>query len=176
MNTLGDIIAACINSAGGVAGDGSACGNMFSATGSGGTFPTDTITAALKIAQRPGVNVAALFALVTPAAPFQPTISQPNDFTIAVNYTGGSINAPTALASDASGNVWVANGGNNTVTELAHTGSVMSGGGFTFALNLPSSIAIDSTGTAWVTNKGNNTISRFSAAGAAIGAPLTAEV
>jgi DNA-binding beta-propeller fold protein YncE len=50
----------------------------------------------------------------------------------------------------------------------------MSGGGFTFALNLPSSIAIDSTGNAWVTNKGNNTISRFSAAGAPIGAPLTA--
>jgi len=33
-------------------------------------------------------------------------------------FTGGSINAPYGIAIDSSGNVWIANGGNSTITEL----------------------------------------------------------
>jgi len=178
IDTLADILAACVNSAGGTAGDGSACGNLFSAANPGGTpgsAPTDTITAAMNIAQHPALNVSSLYAIATPTAPFQPTLgSQPNDFTIAVNYTGGNLSSPSALASDAAGNVWVANSGGNTVTELNHTGAVLSGSGYTGNLNAPSAIAIDAAGNVWVTNKGSNTVTKLTSSGSiASGSPFT---
>jgi streptogramin lyase len=96
---------------------------------------------------------------VVPQSPFIPTEPQPNDFTLAVNFTGGALNTPSALAADATGNIWVTNSGGNTVTELSHSGAVLSGSGFTATLNQPSAIAFDLNGVAWITNKGNNTIS-----------------
>jgi hypothetical protein len=178
IDTLADILAACINSAGGTAGDGSACGSLFSAANPGGTpgsAPTDTITAAMNIAQHPALNVGSLYALATPTAPFQPTLgSQPNDFTIAVNFTGGNLGSPSSLASDSSGNVWVANSSGNTVTELSHIGAVLSGSGYTGSLNAPSAIAIDAAGNVWVANKGNNSVSKLTSTGSiASGSPYT---
>jgi streptogramin lyase len=115
-----------------------------------------------------------LFGLAASSPPFQPTLStQPNDFTIAVNFTGGNLSAPSALASDASGNVWIANSGGNTLTEMSHAGAVLSSSGFTNGLNNPSGIAIDPSGAAWVANKGNNTVSRFTIAGAPAAAPYS---
>ena len=76
INSLGDSVASCINSAGGVAGDGSACGALFTlATPIGGTAPTDTIQAILDILKNPTLNVSALFDLSPAAAPFQPSLS-----------------------------------------------------------------------------------------------------
>jgi len=177
INTLADILAACINSSGGIAGSGTNCGTLFSAANPGGTLgtaPADTITAAMNIAQNPALNITSLFRLVQPSPPFQPVLStQPNDFTIAVNFTGGNLSAPSALASDASGNVWTANAGGNTVTELSHAGSVLSGSGYVNSLNTPSAIAVDASGGVWVANKGNNTVSKFTIAGTAAAAPYS---
>jgi hypothetical protein len=76
INTLGNVVASCINSPGGIAGDGSACGNLFTlATPSGGQAPTDTVGALLNILKNPTQNVAALFNLSGAAAPFQPSLS-----------------------------------------------------------------------------------------------------
>lgn len=76
INTLGNIVATCINSTGGTAGDGSACGNLFSlATPEEGIAPTDTIGAVLDILNNPSDNVADLYILSAPTAPFQPTVS-----------------------------------------------------------------------------------------------------
>ena len=84
INTLGDVLAACINSSGGVAGDGSACGTLFAlSTPSGGTAPTDTITAMLNIANHPTVNINGLFNLSSPTSPFQPSLnSAPSTFDV----------------------------------------------------------------------------------------------
>jgi hypothetical protein len=174
--TLADDLAACVNSGGGTAGDGGGCGDLFSYTKIGSTAPTDTITAMMNIAQNPAaVNVMKLYQLATPASPFQPTLTtQPNDFTVAVNYTGGGITAPVALAADASGNIWIANSASNTVTGLAHTGAPLSGSPFSASFNSPSSVAIDSVGSVWVTNKGNNTVSKLtSSGGVATGSPFS---
>ena len=86
LNSLADVLASCINTAGGTAGDGSACGKLFSyTTPIGGTAPTDTIGAALNIALQPGVNVSSIFGLVTSSGPFQPTLTAtPNDWTVAL--------------------------------------------------------------------------------------------
>jgi trimeric autotransporter adhesin len=87
LYTLSDIVAECINSAGGIAGDGSACGSLFTfATPSGGTVPTETIGAVIDIATMPYTNVAGLFALAPPNGPFQPTLSSaPIDWTLPIN-------------------------------------------------------------------------------------------
>ena len=168
LNSLADIMQSCINSAGGVAGDGSACGNYFAAaTPPGGTAPTDTIMAALNIAQNPGNNVSTLFLQSSPQGAFQPTLgSAPNAWTIAINYVGGGLSSPSGIATDASGNVWLSNKGNNSVTQLSNTGAAVSGaGGFTAgAVSAPTAVAVDQTGKVWVTN-GNNTVTQLSSNG-----------
>ena len=84
INTLGDILAACINSAGGVANDSSPCGTFFQLTKSPST-PSDTIGAVLNLARNPGRNVQALFNMLQAQAPFQTALSvTPNDFTLAI--------------------------------------------------------------------------------------------
>lgn len=75
IQTLGDAISACINSAGGVAGDSNSCGTLFTATTpSGGPPPTDTIGAALNIVKYPALNTCAIYGLVPAQPPFQPTL------------------------------------------------------------------------------------------------------
>jgi GH35 family endo-1,4-beta-xylanase len=82
--SLADVLATCINSRGGVAGDGSICGRLFTlATLPGTAAPTDTVAAALNIAQSPSSNVAELFYLLSPNAPFLPTLATaPADWTL----------------------------------------------------------------------------------------------
>jgi len=172
INTLGDILEQCINSGGGVEGDGSGCGSLFAlAPNAAATvYPTDTITAAMNIAQNPGRNVANLNKLRSASPVFQPALdvnSPPNAWTIAITYTGGGLNAPSSIAADASGNVWVTNSGNASVTELSNAGAAVSGlSGFTAGgFSTPSGIAIDSSGNAWVANSGNNTVTELNSAG-----------
>ena len=56
INTLADILAACVNTTGTGS---SGCGTLFSNT-TYGTAPTDTATAAIHIAQHPGANASPL--------------------------------------------------------------------------------------------------------------------
>ena len=158
INTLADILAGCINSAGPSS---TGCAALFAAaTPAGGTAPANTIAAALNIARNPGQNVATLNALALPTSPYQPTLVLPNDFTLGVTYPVGS--APGAVALDAASNVWVANSGSSSVTKLSRSGTsatYTSGG-----VNLPMSIAIDSGGNAWVANS-NNSLTELSPSG-----------
>jgi streptogramin lyase len=175
--TLADIMAACINSRGGVAKDQSACGNLFDlATTPGGAVPTDTVAAILHIAQNPTWHVGDLYVLATPDAPFGPRLNgAPHDWTMSINYTAGGFNAPHSTTIDAHGNVWVANSGNNTVTMLSQSGtpaasSPLSGNG----LNAPAAVAIDANGNAWVANKGTASVSAFTSGGGTFGlSPFT---
>jgi hypothetical protein len=76
LQTLADIAATCVNSAGGTAGDSSACGKFFTlATPSAGTAPADTAAAILNILNQPTANVPQLFALLDATPPFSPTLS-----------------------------------------------------------------------------------------------------
>jgi hypothetical protein len=77
INTLGNILASCINSTGGSAvgtnsSDGSACGNLFNLTRFGTVAPTNTVGAMINILNNPNQNVSALFNLPQPITPFQP--------------------------------------------------------------------------------------------------------
>jgi DNA-binding beta-propeller fold protein YncE len=182
INTLADILAACVNVTDatyeGANHNSSACSTLFGAATSdgtpSGTQPSDTATAAINIAQHPGANVGTLYDLATATAPFQPILSGssgydgPNDWTIAITYSGGSLHGPHGLAIDSAGYVWVANQARNCISQFnfngvpgaedgydgngsdpSGCGNETSGGGIAG----PSFIAFDPTGQyIWIAN------------------------
>ena len=91
INTIGDILSACINSAGGTSGDSTPCGMLFSLTTPTGLTPaTDTVTALLHLANNPTLNTASLYGLVTPTAPYQPSQPQtPPDLSVRLTVPSG---------------------------------------------------------------------------------------
>lgn len=170
INTLANILAACVSTNGAVTGptNPTPCYTLFTNALSGGTTgtqPLDTATAAINIAHNPGVNIANLLALQTGTPPFQPSLPStpaPNDFTIAISYTGGGLLAPTGVAVDGSGNVWATNDaggdtGYGSISEFNSSGSPLSGSnGYSFAngdtVNVPEGLAVDSSGNVWEAN------------------------
>jgi NHL repeat len=171
INTLANILAACINSTG----PGSAaCTTLFSNAKNGAVTPSDTATAALNIAHNPGANIANLYALQSATSPFQPDLgSAPNDWTISLLFTGGGMAMPGQLAIDAAGNVWIGNV--TTLSEFSPLGAPLSSSsGFTGSVNSPSGLAIDTSGNVWVADYGTNSISEFNSSGSEVsGSPFS---
>jgi hypothetical protein len=95
IDTLGDVVAPCVNSAGGVAGDGSPCGNLFKLTTlPDGPPPTNTVSALLNLANNPGMNTPGLYGLMPSSPAFQPSTAQlPSNFSIGITPTAPA--APT---------------------------------------------------------------------------------
>ena len=112
LYALANALAACVNSNGAIVtgSSPSTCGTLFTAaTPPGGTAPTNTLSAALNIVKNPGNNVALVFNTISAQAPFPNLLTRaPSDWTMSLTVTGGNVNAPTSLAVDADGNVWVA--------------------------------------------------------------------
>ena len=171
---IADALAACVNTTGG-----GACTTLFGYTtntveNANAVQPTDTVGAALNIATNPALNANNILQLGTADAPFPTTFTSANDLTLDVTYTGDGINAPSALAVDATGNVWIANSAGNSVTELAHNGSAVGNSPFTAGkIDAPAAIAIDTTGNVWIANS-NSTLTELSSAGTNVGtSPLS---
>jgi hypothetical protein len=105
LYSLADVLATCVGSAGGVAGDGSPCGVLFSAaTPSGGSAPTDTLTAALRIAQNPKNDVGGIYGLLGGNTPFQPTLTAaPADWALSLSVAVATptISLPTGTYAGA---------------------------------------------------------------------------
>jgi DNA-binding beta-propeller fold protein YncE len=88
--------------------------------------------------------------------------------------SGGGLSTPKGIATDTTGNIWVANSGGSSVTKFDAlgitttdaTGFLSGSTGYTVgSLTAPAAIAIDTNGNAWVAN-GNSTVSEISASGA----------
>ncbi len=169
INSLANVLVTCVNSDGGAG-----CNPLFSnAPDLSGVAPTNTISAALNIARKPGANVAALFAASQITPTFQPTLTAaPNDWSLALTFYADKMVGPYFPAIDSVGNIWVPAYANNTLIEFDPTGKNLSGDGFTGGgLNLPYAIAIDAHDNPWVINFGPvnaSTVSKFSTAGAAL--------
>ena len=170
LNALSNVIAACVNSAGGVAGDGSICGQLFSyaAPGGGGDPPTNTADAVLDIANNPSQNVTSLFYLSPPVSVFQPTMTAPPaewsmailpDITltplsslVAISGTGtGTISL--AQAAPAGGLiVWLtsSNTGAVTVTSPVVIAAGQSSASFSYSGVAAGSSTITATGSGYV--------------------------
>ena len=175
VNTLANILAACVNTSGGVSGDTSPCGQLLSLSGG-----TDTVTAALKMVQSPGHNTSQLYALIVASAPFQPYFTTvPTDFSAAVGYSvPANVQAGTL---DSNGNIWLYTGGysydtmtdqstdtqgaiyvyNNSFSEIF---SITPPGG---GLYYPDGMAGDASGHVYTINA-NNTVSEFNSAPATL--------
>lgn len=69
INSLANALASCVNSTGASS---PPCTTLFTNAQSGGTVPTDTVTAALYIAQNPGANVFNLASIPFPPLPSSP--------------------------------------------------------------------------------------------------------
>jgi PKD repeat protein len=170
INTLANILASCTGT--GAAGS-NGCTLLFGDALSGvskGTMPTDTATAAINIAHNPGSSLASLYALAS-GPPFTPQLTAaPNDFSIALSFTGGGLDGPGGLAADGSGNVWIANELKGSVSELSALGVAISGsGGYTGGgLDDPDCIAIDAFGNVWAGNYFGGGVTELSSSGAAI--------
>jgi hypothetical protein len=173
--SIANILATCVNSAGGTTG----CGTLFAdVTPSGGAAPTDTLQAAVYMSLNPTsanttaypTNLAALCALVTATPAFSSTGgcpgTVPTDWTLGIQYTNsGVLNDPQNVAADASGNIWVVNRNGTTsasLTELsggAPATSVLPGtplvnvstlGGQSISAIQPRNEAIDTNGNVFL--------------------------
>jgi len=138
INTLGNIVAPCINSAGGIAGDLSACGNLFNLTKSGSTAPTSIIGAILNILNNPTQNASSLFDLGGAITPFQPVLSSapstwalpilPIAATPSISIAGGAYSsAQFVTLSDTSTGAtirYTTDGSTPTASSIAYSGTI----------------------------------------------------
>ena len=177
LNTLANIIAACVNSAGSLTGT---CGTLLTNTSVNSVPPVDTFQAALNIAMHPGSNITALYNLSTPVLVYAPALATaPADFTIAIGYNGGALtlgDGALSVAIDAAGNAWISTGhGSATVhalTEISPAGAYYSGAavsassGFgTTSLTSPVGLAIDPSGFVLVANNNPAQVVKFNPSG-----------
>ncbi len=75
-----------------------------------------------------------------------------------VTTFASGFSVPAGLAFDTAGNLYVANAGNNTVSEVSPSGTVS-----TFVstgLNQPESLAFDTSGNLYIANTGDDTVSK----------------
>jgi hypothetical protein len=172
IDTLADILNACTASGGGSEGDGTPCGTLFADADPlsynpefHSTPPTDTIQAAVNIAQHPEgsvfgyqINVSDLYTTLSSlGSPFQPILtSTPNDLSISLNFTGGgglsSASQANYFSLDGAGNLWVTDTAGNRVIEWNNQGVAISPAGGFIADNMvsPGPVAVDTAGNVWV--------------------------
>jgi len=188
INALANILAACVNTSSGAS---SECVELFDCATPGASFSggactvpggsilaTDTLQALLEIARNAGtVPVAGVYDVATRNPVFSPALNAaPSDWTLALNITGGGLDEigfvnsfSKNIAIDASGNAWVVNYFNNSLSEFSPDGTALSANGYTGGgLNNPDAIAIDLSGKVWVANDGVSSLSEFNSAGTAL--------
>ena len=149
-----DTLANLLNSCAGSTAGGSACSGLFAATATSSGAPGNTLDAALNLVRNPAQNVAALYALASSSSAFTPVwASQPSDWTLFINYTGGGMDGPTSLGVDSAGYLWVANYLSGVASVFSPLGAPLFGNGITGSgLNISFGLAVDANNDAWITN------------------------
>jgi hypothetical protein len=84
LNTIANILAACVNNA-------SLCANLFNNTNNiDGNTPRNTLQAAVSMSLMPTQNVSNLFRMPTGTPPFTGLSTQPDDFFLSIAYTSSN--------------------------------------------------------------------------------------
>ncbi len=175
INTIANILAACINSNNTTVSPSTECSTLFNDVNS--TPATDTLQAAYYMATNPTdtvtgtSNIAAVYNIAAATGPFQtplPYASTPNDWTIGVTYSSVSnsgsgtpyiLNKPEYIAIDSTGNVWIVNYGYSSttpaygsLTELSPTGTPLKNVLNTGQIVYPEGIVIDPSNNVYVSD------------------------
>jgi streptogramin lyase len=89
--------------------------------------------------------------------------------TLVGTYNGAGLTAPTSLAVDGLGQIWVTDT-NNAISAFTNSGTAISPatGYQASTLNAPSAIAIDQSGSVWIANQGSSTVTRLIGAAAPV--------
>jgi hypothetical protein len=146
LNTLANALSACAGAA--------ACAPLFAAaTPTSGSAPNNTLDAAFNILRHPANNVAAVYQLASASSVFSPALAAaPPDWMLYATLTGGGVSAPTAIAVDAAGSVWVANY-TGAVSAFTSAGAAVSVNGFTGGgMEESWGLAVAPSGNIWVAN------------------------
>jgi sugar lactone lactonase YvrE len=172
INTLADIVNSCTATSGGAA-----CTSLLTATTiSGGPTPGNTLDAVNNILRNPNSSVSALDALLPTSPAFTPVVaSAAPEWTLAVTWSGGGMNLPTAMAFDSNGNAWVASYF-SMLTELPALGTggtVQQVASSSTALFESYGLTVDGSNNIWVANEqsgnsingGNGNVVKFSNTG-----------
>jgi sugar lactone lactonase YvrE len=172
INTLASILNSCTGSSGGAS-----CTALLTAvTPTGADAAPNTLEAVFDIVRDPVINVSILNGLLPASPAFTPvTASAVPEWTLAVTWSGGGMNLPTAMAFDSSGNAWVASYF-SALTELPPLGvggSVQQVASASGALNESYGLTVDGGNNIWVANEqtsksinsGNGNVVKFSNTG-----------
>jgi hypothetical protein len=152
INTLADIVNSCTATSGGAP-----CTTLFAAaTASGSSTPGNTLDAVYDILRNPTSNVSALDGLLPTNPAFTPVVaSAAPEWTLAVTWSGGGMNLPTAIGLDSSGNGWVASYF-SVLTELPALGTggaVQQVASSSAALMDSYGLTVDGSNNIWVANE-----------------------
>lgn len=81
--------------------------------------------------------------------------------------TNASLSFPLGVAVDKSGNLYIADAGNNRIRRVTPAGVIttVAGDGGTASLNIPSDIVFDAAGTLYIADSGNNRVRAVNPAG-----------
>lgn len=194
LNSVADILVYCVNSPAPYSNCDSLFNLLFTKTKNSDPDPDDsgasgnnnnsgppknTLSAAVYIAHHPAKHVSDLFGLLSHlpvAAPFTPFLgTSPDSFLLALTYTPGDLDGMKQIAIDQPGNVWIANGKGNSVTELSPLGVKLSpAGGYKAGgtLNGPESLVFDSSQNIWITNNLDNTVEAIDTSGKVVVGPF----
>jgi len=133
LNTLGDILASCVNSSGPTS---TPCSTILLGAPSavGAATPSNVWQEALNIARYPAYQTAALYGAASASGPYQSTLgTQPNDLSIGIAYSAGfETNGTTAatfpwdIKADSTDNIWVSGMTSAAVAELSPAGTLLS--------------------------------------------------
>ena len=88
-----------------------------------------------------------------------------NPIATGVTFTGGGISAPSGVAVDGAGNVWVANVHSNCVTKIPAGGKSAPIKFTAKGISFPTGLAIDGGGNVWVSSYGHKIEKKGSAVG-----------
>jgi hypothetical protein len=171
IDALANILNRCAATGGGSAGDGSACGDLFTLTRSSSS--ANTLQAVLSIAWQSGnarVDEALdrLSAAIGANGPFTPTLlTSPANWQIALTFTSPAITNPRAIYVGSLGNVWVGNGAacvelNAAGAEIPGTpaASVLCGLTAQPGNDLPVT-AVDGSGNRWTLRSDENSVTEI---------------